>query len=335
MFSKNLPKVAIIGLPNTGKSSLFNRLVGINEAIVSPIPGTTVDRNEGKVRWNGFEFVVVDTAGLGKIDLPVDLQIDQAISEARLIILVTTLNLPQHEIRKKLGDKPHIVVVNKIDDFSKAPDMKNTINISALHGKNINTLLDEIIKQLSKVVRLTSQVESAKWQPKIAIVGRPNVGKSTLLNYLIGENRSIVAQSPGTTRDRLKAAWENAVLVDTAGIRRKSHITGTIERQAALKTLLSIRDAKIVLVLIDSTEGLTQQDLKIIRAAINQHKKVIVVFNKADLAPPQITRFRFIEKLPTIAISARDGTNVETLIEMMRTLIQADQVAIKPQKPGQ
>lgn len=313
------PKVAIIGRPNVGKSTLFNRLIGQKEAITSPIPGTTVDRKEAQVSWGGRDFVLIDTAGIGKNDLPIEKQIDQAIKEADVVLLVVTKDSPQFDVRKKLKNKQGVVAINKIDSFDEDFDYGSTIPISAAHGKNINTLLDAIV---SKLPIFTSDVEKEIENYRIAIVGRPNVGKSTLLNKLVGFERSVVSDQPGTTRDRVEAKWKEAILVDTAGIRRPTKIAKGIEQQAVARALRSIAEANIVLIVVDASEGLTQQDLKIARAAINQHKKVILVFNKSDLGPPNYGRFNFLQKLPAVAISAKQNINIDTLVKLVESLSQ-------------
>lgn len=320
-MSSKLSKVAIVGLPNVGKSTLFNRLIGRQEAIVNNIPGTTVDRNEGVVEWDGRTFIIFDTAGLEQKDLPIEQQIEQAINEADVVVVVSTGAQGQSDIRKRLGAKPMILVINKIDDFNKPVQLKDGIPISALHGKNINSLLDAIVSHLPQVTSLTSEVNLVT-ALKIAIVGRPNVGKSTLLNRLLGFERAVVSDIPGTTRDRLETAWKQAILVDTAGIRRQARVNKGIEQQAVARALRAIKESQIVLLLIDTPEGVTQQDIKIARAAINQHKKIIIVYNKADLAKPSYGRFTFLEKIPAVSISATKGTNVETLITMLDELIQ-------------
>lgn len=331
MLSNSLPEVAIIGLANVGKSTLFNRLVGSFDAIVSKQPGTTVDRNEGLVRWGKNEFIVADTAGLDKIDLPIDEQINQAIAEADVVLLLTAPGESQSQTRQRIGKKPFVAAVNKIDDFSRADGKKflvdGVIPISALHGKNINTLLDAIVAKLpaqNALVAQTSQIAQSA-QTKIAIVGRPNVGKSTLLNRLVGYNRALVSPIAGTTRDTVEALWRNVVLLDTAGLRRPNKIKPGIQRQAAAKALLAIKNAKIVIVVADSTEGLTHQDLKIIRACRNQKKPVILAINKIDLRVPDQTnlaRFKFLKDLPSVAISAQNGANIMLLVQMVEKLTQ-------------
>lgn len=319
-FSSNpVVRIAIIGLPNVGKSTLFNRLIGRQQAIVNRIPGTTVDRLEARVTWQGREFVVVDTAGVGARDFSIERQIDQAIAQADLVVLVTTADLPQHEVRRRLKDKPLIVVLNKVDDFAHFQPVKNAIAISALHGKNINALLDEIISNLTGT---TPGVAPEILTPKIAIVGRPNVGKSTLLNKLLGFERAIVAPTPGTTRDAVVAAWQSAILVDTAGLRRKSRLKPGVETQAVTRALDSIKNADIVLVVIDSVEGVTQQDVKIIRTAHRQAKDVILVFNKIDLAKPRLDRFPFLAQFPAVAICAQQGTNLTELAGLLQARVQ-------------
>ncbi|HID87431.1 MAG TPA: ribosome biogenesis GTPase Der, partial [Anaerolineae bacterium] len=275
------PLVAIVGRPNVGKSTLFNRLVGRRLAIVEDVPGTTRDRLYADAEWGGVTFTLIDTGGLvpeAKDDLvaQVRAQAEIAMGEADVIVFLTDVLegvMPgDEEIAQLLrrSEKPVFLAVNKVDTERRRLEavefyglgLGDPRPISALHGAGIGDLLDEIVAAFPAEAA-EEEVEAVR----IAIVGRPNVGKSSLLNRLLGQERAIVHEEPGTTRDAIDTVmeWEGEplVLIDTAGIRRRGRIERGIERYSVLRALRAIQRADVVLLLIDATEGVTAQDAHI------------------------------------------------------------------------
>jgi GTP-binding protein len=301
------PIVAIVGRPNVGKSTLFNRLIGERRAIVEDVPGTTRDRVYGTADWGGVEFTLVDTGGLqgdrevgagslAEIARNTREQAHVAIDEADVIVFMVDalggINAGDHEIADLLrrADKPTILVANKADSSARRESiyefyelgLGDPIAISSYHGTGTGDLLDRIVEALPEV-----EEEEEPEGPAIAIVGRPNVGKSRLLNALIGQERSIVSEVPGTTRDSIDTvltwAGQPVTLIDTAGIRRRGRIDRGIEQYSVLRSMRAIDRADVVLLLIDATEGFTAQDLHIAGYIAEQKKGVVVVINKWDL----------------------------------------------------
>ncbi len=293
--------VALVGRPNVGKSTLFNRLIGEKRSIVESIPGVTRDRLYGESFWNGKNFSVVDTGGFipssaNDIEKAVREQAMEAIAEANAIIFVCDgrdgPTAFDQEIAKILrqSSKPTVVAVNKCDnsvqdnfayDFYSL-GLGEPFPISALNGRGTGEMLDEIAKHLKDF-----KSEESDPRLKIAFVGRPNVGKSSLTNAFLGENRAIVDGKPGTTRDAvdslLKFRGEEIVIIDTAGLRRRSRIKENVEMFSVIRTSRAIERADVVAVLIDAVRGLEEQDKRIINQAIEARKGTIAVFNKWDL----------------------------------------------------
>lgn len=340
------PIVAIIGRPNVGKSTLFNRLVGQRLAIVEDTPGTTRDRLYADAEWRNADFVVVDTGGLdlaSRDDLvaQVRAQAHEAIAEADIIVFMTDVldgvTAGDHEIADILRrtNKPVILAVNKADNAARRLDANEFYElglgdpwaISALHGLGTGDLLDEITNALAK---LPVEPESETSAVKIAIVGRPNVGKSSLLNALLGEERAIVSPIPGTTRDALDTPlrWDDReiVLIDTAGIRRRGHIRPGVEKYSVLRALRAIGRADVVLLLLDATEGVADQDAHVAGYILEEQKSVVVVVNKWDLVAKDAhtmdsymeyvrSRLRFLSYVPVLFVSALTGERVGQTIE--------------------
>ena len=296
----SLPVVAIIGRPNVGKSSLFNRIMGSDAAIVSDEPGTTRDRHYGRAEWNARAFWLVDTGGLREdSSLPMDLEIRkqvlQAIEEADLMLLVLDSQVGVHpsdarvaELLRESG-KPWIVVANKVDD-PKSTDYYEFYKlgagdpqpVSAQNGKNSGDLLDEIVKRLPP-----EQEDVTGDDLRIAVIGRPNVGKSLFINKLLGEERLVVSDVAGTTRDSIDTPFtfhgRRMIFVDTAGLRRQSKLDDGIEFYSSLRTRRAIDRSDICLLLIDATEGLHNQDLKIAALAWEAGRGLIMIVNKWDI----------------------------------------------------
>ena len=307
------PIVAVVGRPNVGKSTLFNRLVGERRAIVEDEPGTTRDRVYGTSDWGGLEFTLVDTGGLqddkeiasaslAEIARHTREQARSAIDEADVIVFIVDakagLASGDHEVADLLrrADKPTILVANKADNLERREGvvefyelgLGEPIPISAYHGSGTGDLLDRVVEALPE-----AEEEPATEGPAIAIVGRPNVGKSRLLNALLGQERSIVSDVPGTTRDSLdtEISWAGRplTLIDTAGIRRRGRVEQGIERFSVLRSMRAIDRSDVVLLVIDANEGFTAQDLHIAGYVEEQKKGIVVVVNKWDL----------VEKTPT------------------------------------
>ena len=337
--------VVIVGRPNVGKSTLFNRLVGKREAIVDDISGVTRDRNYGEVEWNGKEFKLIDTGGYvpnstDLFEIAIREQIEIAIQEADAIIFMvdvrTGINPVDIEIAGLLrsADKNFYLLVNKVDseNFEAAVNefyklgVDQVFDISALVGRKTGDFLDILTSDFPEI-----KEDKEDSRLKIAILGRPNVGKSSLTNSLLGYDRSIVTDIPGTTRDSidsvLKYYGKEIVLVDTAGLRKKKRIEESIEFFSAIRTLKAVGECDIAIVLIDAKIGLDKQDQKIIDEAIRRRKGLIIAVNKWDLIEKETNTARDFEKtireklgsidyIPVIFISALTKQRIFKLIEL-------------------
>ncbi|MCS7285877.1 MAG: ribosome biogenesis GTPase Der [Anaerolineae bacterium] len=347
------PIVAIVGRPNVGKSTLFNRLTGRKIAIVEDIPGTTRDRLYADAEWNGVPFTLVDTGGFEitrereplavasahYVDL-IRAQAQKAIEEADLILMVVDVLDGPTAADKDVADilrrsrKPVLLVVNKVDNEKRQEavaefyelGLGDPIPVSAIHGLGIGQLMDEVVKLLPR-----TEVEPEPEAVKIAIVGRPNVGKSSILNRLLGEERVIVSEIPGTTRDAIDTyfEWEGhpIILIDTAGIRRKGKIEPGLERYSVLRALRAISRSDVSLLILDGAEGVTSQDAHIAGYILEEAKSVIVIVNKWDLVPkrPGIkveyekavrAALRFLDYVPILFVSAKTGEGINQIIPL-------------------
>jgi GTP-binding protein len=374
------PLVAIVGRPNVGKSTFFNRMIGERVAIVEDLPGTTRDRLYGDTEWNGRVFTLIDTGGLEFGDIPVgqvglngqpgDLmnhvqaQAELAIEEADMIVLLvdarTGITAADEEVAALLrrSAKPVILAANKADNAARRLDavefyslgLGEPIPISSLQGTGTGDLLDRIVEELPEPDEEGEEAEDET--PRIAIVGRPNVGKSSLLNAILGMPRSIVSDIPGTTRDSIDTSFEfkgqKLRLIDTAGIRRRGRVGPGIEKFSVLRSERAIDRCDIALMLIDASEGLTAQDTHIAGLIDEQAKGVIVVVNKWDLAQEQhrneregkyadpdqeiqsAERYRkqlaedlkFIPYAPILFASAKTGYHVQSILEAILNIAQ-------------
>ncbi len=340
------PIVAIVGRPNVGKSTLFNRLAGQRLAIVEDLPGTTRDRLYFDLEWNNVGLTLVDTGGLWPLadkdmDALVRLQVEEAIEEADVILFlvdVTAGVLPDDYTiadRLRRSSKPVLLVVNKADNPTRRGEatifyelgLDDPMPISAYH----NTGLTDLMSRLLSVLPSLPEAEVAPDMPKIAIVGRPNAGKSSLLNALLGQERAIVADRPGTTRDTLDTivTWEDhsLMLIDTAGIRRRGSIEAGIEYFGSLRALRAIQRADVAVLVLDAQEGVTAQDTHIAGYILDAFKGMILLVNKWDLVAtedwkkPQPEweavvrhRFRFMDYVPIMFISAKHKRGIKGIL---------------------
>lgn len=296
------PIVAMVGRPNVGKSTLFNKIAGKRISIVQDTPGVTRDRVYADAEWLNYNFTMIDTGGIEPENQDIIVkqmrrQANLAIETADVIVFIVDgkegLTSADSEVANMLrkSKKPIVLVVNKIDslkDEENAWEFYNLgigdpVAISAAQGLGLGDMLDEIIKHFDVATRGEEEDENIK----IAMVGKPNVGKSSLINKLLGEERVIVSNVPGTTRDAIDSTIENDlgkfILIDTAGIRRKSKVKEEIERYSVIRTLAAIERADVCILMIDATEGVTEQDEKIIGYAHEMKKAIIVIVNKWDL----------------------------------------------------
>ena len=343
------PIVAIVGRPNVGKSTLFNRIIGWNKTIVEDIPGVTRDRVYEDTRWKEKDFTLVDTGGLslGEDDQDYSLikeQIDVAISEADLVVMLFDGRdgaLPQDsEIVRYLRrtEKKVIYAVNKIDHGNIKQVLKtyefygtgtdDFMAISALHNKNIYELVEQIASCIGTYGQPEESEESG--ETRIAVIGKPNVGKSTLVNRILGEHRLITSPTPGTTRDSVDSVYEKDgkkyVFIDTAGIRRKSRIDAPVEKHSVFRAIRSIERAHIVLLMIDGQEGPTHHDSRLAELVKGRNRALIILLNKWDLAPEDIADPKEVEEIikeklpgvnyaPLLTISALTGRKVGKIFD--------------------
>lgn len=346
------PIVVIVGRPNVGKSTFYNRLVGKSEAIVDDVSGVTRDRKYGTVEWSGKEFRLIDTGGYvpDSVDLfeaAIREQVEIAVSEADLILFIVDakqgISPIDSEIARLLrsSNKETFLLVNKVDNENDEPKvgefyslgLKEVFDISGMAGRKIGDLLDSI---LSKLNFREKDAEEDK-RVKIAIIGRPNVGKSSLTNALLGYDRSIVTEIAGTTRDTvdsvLKYYGEEFILVDTAGLRKKTKVKESIEFYSTVRTLKAVGECDVAIVLIDAVIGLEKQDQKIIDEVVSRRKGLILAINKWDLIEKETnTAKEFEEKLrnklgavdyvPIIFISAVTKQRIYNLIELSKKIFE-------------
>lgn len=341
------PVVAIVGRPNVGKSTLFNRLAGGLVAIVEDRPGVTRDRLYRDSEWLGRKFTIIDTGGIEfkneQTSIPTQMrkQAEIAIEESDVIVFVADAQNPITpddemiaQILRRSG-KPVVLAANKVENFSKAElyefyslGLGDPIPISAVHGMNVGDLLDEVITHFPAQ-------EEEEYDPdivRIAAIGRPNVGKSSLVNSLLGEERVIVSNIPGTTRDAIDTPFEHEgkhyILIDTAGMRRKGRIDELTEQYSVSRSLRAVDRSDVILMLIDAVEGITEQDKKIAGYAHEAGKGIVLVVNKWDLVEKDdktMNRFEknireelsFMLYVPTLFVSAKTGQRVNRLLELV------------------
>lgn len=308
--------MAIVGRPNVGKSTLFNRLLEQRKAIVDDVSGVTRDRQYGMADWNGKMFNVVDTGGFVAhseevFEREIRRQVTIAMEEAHLIVFicdVTTGITAQDETMAALlrrSEKPVFLVVNKVDNHQRLLEgaefyglgFEHTFFISSMTGSGTGELLDAVANHITEEMIAQPLTEGI---PKFAIIGQPNVGKSSLLNALVGENRNIVSDIPGTTRDTIhthyKLFQKEFILIDTAGIRKKKNVHEDLEFYSVIRAVKAMDEADVCLLLLDAVNGITAQDLNIFSLAVRKGKGVVVLVNKWDLVEKETNTARDYEK---------------------------------------
>ena len=353
------PVVAIVGRPNVGKSTFFNYIVGQRISIVEDVPGVTRDRVYAEANWRGKDFTIIDTAGIEEMtgDVIVDQmreQVDIAISVADVIIFLTDIRqgvtAADEEIATilKKSKKPVVLVCNKADNFGKDPvelyefynlGIGTPIALSAANALGVGDVLDAIYENFPKDVVDEKDSEIIK----VAIIGKPNVGKSSLVNKILGENRVIVSNIAGTTRDAIDSEFENEygkyVFIDTAGIRRKSKVKENIEKYSVMRSNLAIDRADVCIMMIDANEGVTEQDSKIIGEAHEAGKGIIIAINKwYEIEKDNHTTEKFKKDVynelpfatyaPIVFISAKTGQRVNKLFELINSVASQNALRI-------
>lgn len=364
--SHELPLVAIVGRPNVGKSTLMNRVLGRRVAIVEEKPGVTRDRKEVEAEWLGHEFRLVDTggwmAGGDSLDKKVSQQSEQAIADADVVLFVVdaTVGVTDEDARVagllRAADVPVMVVANKVDDQAREAAIWELMSlglgephaISALHGRGTGDLLDVVVSYLPELAEVgdgTAGGDDAGGIVSVALVGRPNVGKSTLFNRLIDDDRSVVHDMPGTTRDSVDTVVETEVgpirFVDTAGMRRKSRIDEGTEYFSLVRALRAVDEADVALLVVDATEGVTHQDQRLAERVDGAGCPIIVVMNKWELLDEERRKdvvyqigkkLHFLGESPVLRISALSGRGVHRLLPALGEAISQYRTRVPTRK---
>lgn len=353
------PVVAVVGRPNVGKSTLFNKLIGKRLSIVDDTPGVTRDRIYGDCEWIGRSILLVDTGGiepktddviLSKMRLQAELAIDTAEVIIFVVDMKTGMTAADMEIASMLqrSGKPIVLCVNKCDSLGDNPPefyefynlgLGDPVAVSAAHGHGTGDLLDAVYEHLEP----DSGEEEENDSVSVALIGKPNVGKSSLINRVSGDERSIVSDIAGTTRDAIDTPVENEygkyIFIDTAGLRRKSRVEDAIEKYSILRAKMAVERADVCVIMIDATEGFTEQDSKVAGIALDQGKACIIAVNKWDAVEKDgktmdsfrkdLARdFSFMSYAPVIFISAKTGQRVDKLYELINYVYQQNNMRI-------
>ena len=343
------PVVAIVGRPNVGKSTLFNKLIGKRLSIVDDTPGVTRDRIYGDCEWLGHEMLLIDTGGIEPYSDDIILsqmrrQAQLAIDSADVIIFVTDVRTgvvaTDEEVATMLikSNKPIILCVNKADSLGEPPaefyefynlGLGDPIQVSAAHGHGTGDLLDKVLEYLPEEIETEKENDTVK----VAVIGKPNAGKSSLINKIAGEERVIVSNIAGTTRDATDTYIDNAhgsfMFIDTAGLRRKSKVEDQIEKYSVIRARMAVERADVCVIMIDAAEGFTEQDSKVAGIAHELGKACIIAVNKWDLVEKDGTTmdkyrkklmndFSFMSYAPIIFISAKTGQRIDRLFELIK-----------------
>lgn len=357
------PVVAVVGRPNVGKSTLFNKLCGQRLAIVDDTPGVTRDRLYGDCEWLGYEMLLIDTGGIEPYSDDIILsqmrrQAQLAIDSADVIIFVTDVRTgvvaTDEEVAAMLqkSGKPIVLCVNKSDSLGEPPaefyefynlGLGDPVQVSAVHGHGTGDLLDRVIEYLPEPSGENDESDTVK----VAVIGKPNAGKSSLVNKISGEERMIVSDIAGTTRDATDTLVENKygsfVFIDTAGLRRKSRVDDTIEKYSVIRARMAVERANVCIIMIDATEGFTEQDSKVAGIAHELGKASIIAVNKWDLVEKDgktmdsfrkklMNDFSFMSYAPIIFISAKTGQRIDRLFELIKYVDEQNSMRISTGK---
>ncbi|MCX6252770.1 MAG: ribosome biogenesis GTPase Der [Bacteroidetes bacterium] len=348
--------VAIVGRPNVGKSTFFNRMTGGRDAIVDPTSGVTRDRHYGKSDWNGKEFSVIDTGGYVNasddvFEGEIKKQVYLAIEESDVIIFMVDVKEGVTSMDQEMADllrrakKKVFLVVNKVDNNKLIDEVYSfhqlgfdpVFGISSVSGSGTGDLLDEVVKNLP--AEKVSE-EEEKELPRISIIGRPNVGKSSLVNLLLGNERAIVTPVPGTTRDSIFSYYKyfdlEFMLIDTAGIRKKSKVSENIEFYSVMRSIRSIENSDVCILMLDASQGLESQDLNIFSLVEKNHKGIVILVNKWDLVEKETnTHKHFEEKIREKIAPFKDVPIIFTSVITKQRIFKAMEMAVQVYKNRQ